>query len=73
MGIKLFMLNATDATGFQNSNNTACLHIPIQLHCKYITLFDISMQYKENKNTKNENYFYNLFLLEAISSRIPTK
>ena len=28
MGIKLFMLNATDATGFQNSNNTACLHIP---------------------------------------------
>lgn len=27
MGIKLFMLNATDATGFQNSNNTACLHI----------------------------------------------
>lgn len=22
MGIKLFMLNATDATGFQNSNNT---------------------------------------------------
>lgn len=24
MGIKLFMLNATDATGFQNSNNTAC-------------------------------------------------
>ena len=25
MGIKLFMLNATDATGFQNSNNTACL------------------------------------------------
>ena len=31
------------------------------------------MQYKENKNTKNENYFYNLFLLEAILSRIPTK
>lgn len=28
MGIKLFMLNATDATGFQNSNNTACFHIP---------------------------------------------
>ena len=49
------------------------IQLSIQLHCKYITLFDISMQYKENKNTKNENYFYNLFLLEAISSRIPTK
>ena len=40
--------------------------LSVQSHCKYITLFDILMQYKENKNTKNENYFYNLFLSEAI-------